>query len=89
MTSLVELKRQAEAAEAAHKSAVRRLYHRTPGGQESPKYDPAQMDEMRRKLDSERNRALGPIEEAAKGIHREYREAAEAAARVPGGVRQV
>ncbi len=82
-TRIAELKRQAEAVVAEHKAAVRRLYHRTPGGQESPKYDPAQMDEIRRKLGTERNKALRDLEAIVNEIHRDSRQAAEAAANFP------
>ena len=82
-TRIAELKRQAEAVVAEHRGAVKRLYFTTPGGEEVPKFDAAQTEQMRRKLDSERNKALRAIEEAVNEIHQDARQAAEAAANFP------
>ena len=80
---VAELKRQAEETVSQHRAAVKRLYFTTPGGEEVPKFDAEQTEQMRRKLDAERNKALRGIEEAVNEIHRDARQAAEAAANFP------
>ena len=80
---VAELKRQAEETVSQHRAAVKGLYYTTPGGEEVPKFDADQTEQLRRKLDSERNRSLKAIEEAVNEIHRDSRQAAEAAANFP------
>jgi hypothetical protein len=73
-----QLRREAEAAISGHRKAVKSLFH-----DGIPKFAEDRMEELRRHYDSERDKALTGIEEAANQLAQQARREAELAQEFP------